>query len=180
VPNGTGDVAECGLTDLAGCMVVAASTLFAAVVAAGLNPLLDLLGKTLLTTPEPEQLPGLGAIWVGSWHILLTSYVVIVLLAGLIIMSYQTLQARYTVKEIAPRLVIGFLAGTLSLFLATKGIQIANAVSAAVLSDGTDPAEMTRSLITMVQGSLHGGGLFLGILGLGLVAMLLVLIAGAR
>ncbi|MEU4252453.1 hypothetical protein AB0F15_34125 [Amycolatopsis sp. NPDC026612] len=157
-------------------MVVAASALFAAVVAAGLNPLLDLLGKTLLTTPEPDQLPGLGAIWVGSWHILLTAYVVLVLLAGLIIMGYQTLQARYTVKEIAPRLVVGFLAGTLSLFLATKGIQIANAVSTAILGIGADPAEMTRSLITMVQSSLHGGGLFLGILGLGLVAMLLVLL----
>jgi hypothetical protein len=176
VPNGAGDAAECGLTDLTGCMVVAASAMFAAVVAAGLNPLLELLGKTLLTTPEPDQLPGLGAVWTGSWHILLTAYVILVLLAGLIIMSYQTLQARYTVKELAPRLVTGFLAGTLSLFLVTKGIQVANALSTAVLGEGTDPAAMTRSLITMVQSSLHGGGIFLGILGLGLVAMLLVLL----
>ncbi|UOZ03422.1 hypothetical protein [Amycolatopsis sp. WQ 127309] len=161
---------------LTGCMVVAASALFAAVVAAGLNPLLDLLGRTLLTTPEPDQLPGLGAAWTGSWHILLTSYVVLVLLAGLIIMSYQTLQSRYTVKEIAPRLVVGFLAGTLSLFLATKGIQIANALSAAVMGEGVEPGVLAHSLITMVQGSLHGGGLFLGVLGLVLVAMLLVLL----
>ncbi|MEU4524723.1 hypothetical protein AB0F52_39140 [Amycolatopsis sp. NPDC024027] len=157
-------------------MVVAASALLAAVVAAGMNPLLDLLGKTLLTTPEPDQLPGLGAVWVGSWHILLTAYVILVLLAGLIIMGYQTLQARYTVKELAPRLVVGFLAGTLSLFLMTKGIQVANALSAAVLGEGVDPAQMTHSLITMVQGSLHGGSIFLGILGLVLVAMLLVLL----
>ncbi|MFF1608856.1 hypothetical protein ACFVYA_13845 [Amycolatopsis sp. NPDC058278] len=157
-------------------MVVAASALLAAVVAAGMNPLLDLLGKTLLTTPEPDQLPGLGAVWVGSWHILLTAYVILVLLAGLIIMGYQTLQARYTIKELAPRLVVGFLAGTLSLFLFTKGIQVANALSAAVLGEGVDPAQMTRSLITMVQSSLHGGGIFLGILGLVLVTMLLVLL----
>jgi hypothetical protein len=177
VPDGAGgDAAECGLTDLTGCMVVAASTLLAAVVAAGMNPLLDLLGKTLLTTPEPDQLPGLGAVWVGSWHILLTAYVILVLLAGLIIMGYQTLQARYTVKELAPRLVVGFLAGTLSLFLMTKGIQVANALSATVLGEGVDPAQMTHSLITMVQGSLHGGSIFLGILGLVLVAMLLVLL----
>src|SRR5207248_6050598 len=128
----------------------------ATVVAIGLNPLMELLGKTLLTTPEPSDLPGLGAVWTQSWHLLLTSYVILVLLAGLILMAYQTLQARYTVKEIAPRLVVGFLAGTLSLFLATKGIQIANAVSTAFLGIGADPAEMTRSLITMVQGSLHG------------------------
>ncbi|WP_206789626.1 hypothetical protein [Amycolatopsis sp. MtRt-6] len=175
-PDGATDAAECGLTDLTGCMVVAASALLAAIVAAGMNPLLDLLGKTLLTTPEPDQLPGLGAVWTGSWHILLTAYVILVLLAGLIIMGYQTLQARYTVKELAPRLVIGFLAGTLSLFLMTKAVQVANALSAAVLGEGVDQAQMTRSLITMVQGSLHGGGIFLGILGLVLVAMLLVLL----
>jgi hypothetical protein len=157
-------------------MVVAATAMFAGVVAAGLNPLLDLLGKTLLTTPEPDKIPGVGAAWTGSWHILLTAYGVLVLLAGLIIMSYQTLQARYTVKELAPRLVVGFLAGTLSLFLATKGIQIANALSAAVLGEGVDPAAMTSSLITMVQGSLHGGGLFLGAIGLVVVALLLVLL----
>ncbi|MGW4526898.1 hypothetical protein [Amycolatopsis sp. NPDC004378] len=176
VPNGVGDAAECGLTNVTGCMVVAASAMFATIVATGLNPLLELLGKTLLTTPEPDQLPGLGAVWTGSWHILLTAYVILVLLAGLIIMSYQTLQARYTVKELAPRLVTGFLAGTLSLFLVTKGIQVANALSAAVVGEGTDPAAMTRSLITMMQSSLHGGGIFFGILGLGLVAMLLVLL----
>ncbi|HWD78960.1 MAG TPA: hypothetical protein VG497_08760 [Kribbella sp.] len=157
-------------------MVVAASALLAAVVAAGMNPLLDLLGKTLLATPEPDQLPGLGAVWTGSWHILLTAYVILVLLAGVIIMGYQTLQTRYTLKELAPRLVIGFLAGTLSLFLMTKGIQVANALSAAVLGEGVDPAQMTRSLVTMVQGAVSGGGIFLGILGLVLVAMLLVLL----
>jgi hypothetical protein len=146
VPDGTGpEAAECGLTDLTGCMVVAASALLAAIVAAGMNPLLDLLGKTLLTTPEPDQLPGLGAVWVGSWHILLTAYVILVLMAGLIIMGYQTLQARYTVKELAPRLVVGFLTGTLSLFLMTKGVQVANALSAAVLGEGVDQAQMTRS-----------------------------------
>jgi hypothetical protein len=47
-------------------------------------------------------------VWTGSWHILLTAYVILVLLAGLIIMSYQTLQARYTVKELAPRLPVGY------------------------------------------------------------------------
>ncbi|MEV7042878.1 hypothetical protein [Amycolatopsis sp. NPDC051061] len=176
IPSGTGDAAHCGLTNLTGCMVVAASAMFAAIVAAGLNPLLDLLGKTLLTIPEPDKIPGLGAAWTGSWHILLTAYGVLVLLAGLIIMSYQTLQSRYTVKELAPRLVVGFLAGTLSLFLATKGIQIANALSAAVMGEGVDPAALTRSLITMVQGSLHGSGLFLGGLGLVVVALLLVLL----
>jgi hypothetical protein len=173
--SGVGD-ADCGFTDLSGCMVNAATVLFATVVAIGLNPLMDLLGKTLLTTPEPSDLPSLGAIWTESWHILLTAYVILVLLAGMILMAYQTLQARYTVKDLAPRLVVGFLAGTLSLFVATKGIQITNAVSRAVMGEQVDPTTMTRGLITMVQGSLHGGGLFVALLGVGLLVMLLVLL----
>ncbi|WP_414944847.1 hypothetical protein [Amycolatopsis sp. cmx-11-32] len=176
IPGAGAGEADCGFGSLTGCMVNAATALFATVVAIGLNPLLDLLGKTLLTTPEPSAVPNLGAVWTESWHVLLAAYVVLVLLAGMILMAYQTLQARYTVKELAPRLVVGFLAGTLSLFLATKGIEIANALSRAVMGDGVDPATMTRGLVTMVQGSLQGGGLFLALLGVALVVMLLVLL----
>lgn len=177
IPGPGGGDASCGFTDVTGCMINAATALFAAVVAIGLNPLMELLGKTLLTTPEPSDLPGLGAVWTQSWHVLLAAYVILVLLAGLILMGYQTLQARYTVKEIAPRLVVGFLAGTLSLFVATKGIQMANALSFAVMGDPVDPSAVTHTLITMVQGSLAGsGGLFVALLALCVQVMLLVLL----
>ncbi|MFF4591472.1 hypothetical protein [Amycolatopsis sp. NPDC001319] len=109
-----------------------------------LNSLLALLGKTLLATPDPASVPGLAQLWTESWQILLAVYGIVVLVAGLILMSYQTLQPRYSVKEIAPRLAVGFLAGTLSLFIAGKAISLANGLAQAVMGQGSIPRPRAR------------------------------------
>jgi hypothetical protein len=178
LPGGTGgaDDPECGITNISGCLSGALTGFFRGLVADALNPLLDLLGRTLLTTPEPDVLPSVGQLWTESWHILLAVYVILVLVAAMILMAHQTLQTRYTVKEIAPRLVVGFLAGTLSLFVATKGIQIANALAQAVLGEGVDPVSAGDALTAMVQNSLNGGGAFLIFIGLALAVMIIVLL----
>ena len=62
------------------------------------------------------------------------------LIAGVIAMGYQTVQTRHSIKDLAPRLVVGFLAGALSLWAATQGIRIANALAQAVMGGGVDAA----------------------------------------
>lgn len=168
--------AECGLLHLGGCVTNALDSFFRGIVEDALNPLLDLLGKTLLTTPEPSSIPGLTGLWTQTWHILLAVYVILVVVAGMILMGYETLQTRYTVKEIAPRLVVGFLAGTLSLFLATKGIQLANAVAQAIMGEGLNPTAASQALTGMVLSALHDGGLWLNFIGLALAIMIIVLL----
>ncbi|WP_232376419.1 hypothetical protein [Amycolatopsis aidingensis] len=167
---------ECGIFHLGGCVTNALNSFFRGVVEDALNPLLDLLGKTLLTTPEPDSIPNLTGLWTESWHVLLAGYVILVLVAGMILMGYQTLQTRYTVKEIAPRLVVGFLAGTLSLFVATKGIHLANALAQAVMGEGLDPNTASTALTDMVLSALHGGGLWLIFIGLALAIMIIILL----
>ncbi|WP_228714270.1 hypothetical protein [Prauserella endophytica] len=174
---GNGDKAdECGITDPIACVTEGIDSFFRGVVTDALNPLLELLGKTLLTTPEPSALPSVGQLWTESWHILLAVYVIIVLVAGMILMGYETLQTRYTIKEIGPRVVIGFLAGTLSLFLATKAIQIANALAQAVMSSGVSPEAAGKALTDMVLGALNGGGLWLIFIGFALAVMIIILL----
>ncbi|QWF81048.1 hypothetical protein HUW46_04473 [Amycolatopsis sp. CA-230715] len=173
---GSGDTDECGITDPIACVTEGIDRFFRGVVTDALNPLLELLGKTLLTTPEPSSLPSIGQLWTESWHILLAVYVLIVLVAGIIVMGYETLQTRYTIKEIAPRAVIGFLAGTLSLFLATKAIQIANALARAVIGEGVSPQAAGKALADMVLGALDGGGLWLIFIGFALAVMTIVLL----
>nr|AKC92618.1 hypothetical protein [Amycolatopsis sp. SANK 60206] len=167
---------DCGLTDLRACVTEALGSFFRGVVTDALNPLLDLLGKTLLATPDPASVPGLAQLWTESWQILLAVYGIVVLLAGLILMSYQTLQARYSVKEIAPRLAVGFLAGTLSLFIAGKAISLANGLAQAVMGQGVDPEAASKALTDMVLKTLQGGGLWLIFIGLGLLVMIVVLL----
>ncbi len=71
----------------------------------------------------------MGELWNQSWEILLACYGLLVMIAGVLLMAHESLQARYSVKEIAPRLVVGFLAGALSLFVAAKAIAVANALA---------------------------------------------------
>jgi hypothetical protein len=170
-----GQADECGITDPVACVTEGISSFFRGLVTDALNPLLDLLGRTLLTTPEPSALPSVGQLWTQSWQILLAVYVLIVLVAGLIVMGYETLQTRYTVKEIGPRVVIGFLAGTLSLFIATQAIQIANALAGAVLGEGVDPAAAGKAMTDMVL-SAFNSSVWLVFLGLALVIMVVVLL----
>ncbi|MEU0509076.1 hypothetical protein, partial [Amycolatopsis sp. NPDC006125] len=177
VPGQDGeDADECGITDPVACVTEAIDDFFRTVVTDALNPLLELLGKTLLTTPEPSSLPSVGQLWTESWQILLAVYVIIVVVAGIVVMGYETLQTRYTIKEIAPRVAIGFLAGTLSLFVATKAIQIANALAQAVMGEGVNPQTAGKALTDMVLGALNGGGLWLIFIGLALAVMVVVLL----
>ena len=119
-----------------------------------LNPGLELLSHTLLATPTPEQIPGLAGLWNSSWQILLGCYAVLVLLGGMLVMGYQSVQTRYGLREIAPRMIAGFLAGALSLVGSGIAIQLANALSAAVLANGVDPAGGATALRQLIGSSL--------------------------
>lgn len=173
--SGDGD-ADCGITSIGGCITNAINAFFRGIVTAALNPLLDLLSKTLLTTPTPDSLPRIGELWTNSWQILLASYAVLVLVAGILVMGYETLQTRHGIKEVAPRIVVGFLAGALSLWVATKAIEIANALAQAVMGDGLDASSAGQTLRELVLGSLNGGTfiIFIGIFLAGMLVCLLV------
>ncbi|MGH3623578.1 MAG: hypothetical protein ACRDQ5_17555, partial [Sciscionella sp.] len=100
-PSGgdNGGEADCGITNISGCITNTINAFFRGIVTAALNPLLDLLSKTLLTTPTPDSLPRIGELWNNSWQILLASYALLILTAGILVMGYETLQTRHGVKE---------------------------------------------------------------------------------
>ncbi|MFD2420384.1 hypothetical protein [Amycolatopsis pigmentata] len=172
--SSSGD-ADCGITNIGGCVTGAITAFFRGIVTAALNPLLDLLSRTLLTTPTPESLPRVGELWNNSWQILLACYGLLVLIAGILVMSYETVQTRHSIKEIAPRIVVGFLAGALSLWVATKGIEIANALAQAVMGGGVDAGSAGATLRDLILGSLNGG-IFVIFIGLFLAGMLIALL----
>ncbi|WP_309114688.1 hypothetical protein [Saccharothrix sp.] len=167
---------DCGLTDIGACLSEAIDEFFRNIVTDALNPLLDLVARTLLTTTVPDSLPRLVELWDNSWHILLVSYGMLVLVAGVVVMSHQTLQTRHSVKELAPRLVVGFVAGALSLWVATKGVQVANAAVASIMGGGVDAATAAEQLRAMLVGSTTSGGIFVLLIGIVLAGMLAALL----
>ncbi|WP_243769939.1 hypothetical protein [Amycolatopsis acidicola] len=171
---------DCGITNITGCVAKAINSVFKDLVNAALSPILELLGHTALSTPTLDQLPGIGELWNTSWEIVLAAYGMLILVAGIIVMAHETVQNRYSIKEIGPRIPIGFLASALSLFFAEKFIRLANALSAAVLGDGVEPPSLGSTLQGAVQGAVSGSffmvllALVLVIAGIGLLIVYVV------
>lgn len=171
--TGTGG---CGFLDVS-CYVTSAITgWFAGLVRSAVNPLLVLIGQSALSTPQPGGIAAVHTMWATSVAVADASYVLLVLLGGILVMSHETVQTSYSVKEIAPRIVLGFLGANLSMVVISRAITIANGLSAALAGHGADPASAAKSLLTTLGNSAATDqGVFLILLALAGVILALVL-----
>ncbi|MCA1229653.1 hypothetical protein [Saccharopolyspora sp. 6M] len=167
---------ECGFTNIPACVSGAIEAFFKDLVTPGLIELLGLLADSLLVTPQLDELPVMGEIWEQSRQIVLVAYSLVVTIAGLIVLAYQTLQTRASIKEILPRVAVGFLAANLSLLFAGYAIDIANALSQAILGNNLDPEQAGQAMTDTLIHDLDGGTLFLLFVALALLVMLLVVL----
>jgi hypothetical protein len=156
----------------------AINSFFGDLVTSALQPLLKLLGQTLLTTPNVSSLPRIGQLWGNSRDIAVAVYALVILIAGILVMAYETVQTRHSMKEILPRLITAFLTANLSLILATQAVSFANALSTAVLGQGITAHSAASTLTALVLGAVTHGGIFLIFIGLGVAGILLALLVG--
>jgi len=167
----------CGLLDF-GCYVSNAITSwFAGLVKSAVNPLLALIGRTALSTPQPDSIAAVRALWSTGLGIADACYGLLVLIGGILVMSHETLQTSYSAKEIAPRIVLGFVTANLSMVLMSKAIDLANGLSAAFTAGGVNPQSAATSLMNTLGNSVNSGGIFLILLALAGVVLALVLAA---
>jgi hypothetical protein len=167
---------------------------FRDLVASSLGPLLDMVARTILATPDLTAAQSRAReLWRVSAGIANTAFVLLVTVGGVLVMTHETLQTSYGVKEIAPRLVVAFGAANLSLLLAGQAIPVANALARALLGPGVDPGHVQATLRTLALAPLDTSSgllilvaLVIAIMALALVAtyvirvaLLIVLVAGA-
>ncbi len=177
-PAGPPPASSCSFFDWGACISGAIDSLSRQVVTGALNPMLDLLSGTLLTTPAPASIPRLVELWTGSWEVLLACYGLLVLIAGIVLMAYETVQTRYGLREIAPRLVLGLLSGALSLTVAGMAVDVANALSEAVLGEKIGESAGADALSQLIKSAVtsDSGALLLLIMGVALAGALLALL----
>ena len=166
-----------GFFDIGGRVRKAVNDWFRDLVTSALDPVLDLLGRTVLATPEVTGQGRVRELWGVSAGMANAFFVLFVLAGGVIVMAHETLQSRYSAKEIAPRLVVGMVAANASLAVAGLAIEAANGLSAAFLGQGVEPANATGAMRLLVLSSLNGGGIFLVLVGLVAAVLALVLLA---
>lgn len=176
--QGSDQSSSCGITNIPACVSDAIESFFRDLVAPGLNGLLDLFAKYVLVTPPLDQVPVMGQIWGSSQQIVVAVYALLVLVAGVIVMAHETLQTRHSIKEVLPRVIVGFLAANLSLFFGGKAIEIANALSQAILGDQVNPDTAAQAMKTTLMGSLNNnqGGMLIIFTALALLIMIVVVL----
>ncbi|MVU82339.1 hypothetical protein GPX89_34530 [Nocardia sp. ET3-3] len=112
---------------------------------------MDLLSKTLLTTPDPSSLPQVKVLWSSSWQLVLAMYGLVVIAAGMLLMLHETAQTRWGWREIVPRLVAGFIAGAMSMVIATEAVRFANGLATAIAGDDMSTDTATAAFKSMLQ-----------------------------
>src|SRR6266545_5587748 len=151
---------------------------FRDLVATSLGPLLDMVARTILATPDLAAADSrVRELWWVSAGIANASFVLLATVGGVLVMTHETLQTSYGIKQVAPRLVLAVAAANLSLLLAGYGIDLANALASALLGAGADPEHVRTSLRTLGLAPVDSSSGLLLLLALVLAVMALVLVA---
>ena len=166
----------CGFFDVTCHITAAINGWFRDLVTSALNPVLDLMGRTVLATPD---LTGgkVSQLWGITAGVANAIVVLFVLTGGAIVMARETLQTRYAAKDLAPRIVLGVIAANASLAVIRLAIPAANSLSQALLGGGLNPTDATDAMRQLVVTPLGAGGIFLVLLGL-VAAVLAVVLLG--
>lgn len=109
-PPGTGP----SWWDIPGQIEQAIDTWLGNLAEAALTPVLTLFGAALLASPDVTH-GRVADLWQVNLVLADSLYVLLVVFGGILVMGHESVQTRYGVKQIAPRMVFGFLAANLSL-----------------------------------------------------------------
>jgi hypothetical protein len=101
----------------------------------GVEVLWDLLSTTFLVSPDVTDLPQVQSIMNTSLIVVDTCYGLMIITGGLTVMTNGTLQIRYGIGELLPRLVIGFIAANFARPLCSNLIDLANALTQGLTGD---------------------------------------------
>ncbi len=163
---GAGKASHPGFFDIPGQIENAINEWFAGLVKDALDPAMVLVGRTLLSTPQIAGEAEVRSYWQLALGVADSLLVLVVVAAGALVMSHETLQSSYTVKDLIPRLAVGAIAANASLAICGQMVNIANVLSTALLGNGVEPQQAGHTLELLVLNSISNGGIFLVLLGL--------------
>jgi hypothetical protein len=165
-----------GFFDIGGRITKAINDWFSGLVNDALNPVLDLVGRTILSTPDFTGAGRVHDLWFVSWGIANALFVLLIVAAGALAMGYETFQSSYAVKDLLPRLGLGWVAANASLELAHVGIGAADALSRAVVGQGASGPGALAATHQLVEGALASGGILVTLIGLAVVVLAIGLV----
>ena len=121
---------------MASWLINGAITWLAQAVLAIIKVLWGLLSTTAFTTPDVSTLPQVVDLTTTSVLIVNACFVLAVITAGIVVMTSGSMQSRYGVGELAPRLVVGWIAANFAIPICQYLVQLANALTRALPATG--------------------------------------------
>ena len=150
------DSEECGTLDY-GCRVTVGFYVWVAdFIADAVEFTITLAALPALATPPPTN--GVRTVWGEILTVTNSLYLLVVLTAGVLLMSYQTVQTSSGLKELLPRVVFGFLAANSSWLLVEMMRELANGIAISML-DGAATVENVTQTLGRVLGNPGGEAL---------------------
>ncbi|MCX4458230.1 hypothetical protein OG585_37520 [Streptomyces sp. NBC_01340] len=145
-----------------------------------MKPVREFLADTLLATPDVTQHADIKRLWTVMLGITAGIYVLFVTAGGITVMGYETVQTRYALKQIAPRLLLGMVAAATSLTVMGKAISLSNALAHAITAtDLSDAGQgMVERVLPFALFSAPGLKLYLLILAIMVIALVLAVLIG--
>ncbi|WP_018352012.1 conjugal transfer protein TrbL family protein [Longispora albida] len=105
------------------------------------DALIGLITGSLLVSPDVTTLPQVIGLSTRSVWVVDSIFVLAFVAAGALTMfSGGSERSRYHIKDLAPRLVVGFIGAHFSQVLISKGIEVANAITEALASQPMNSA----------------------------------------
>lgn len=123
---------------------------FADLVTLAIKPLLDMLAATLLATPDVSDSGRVFDLWKANATIADAGFVVLATIGAICAMGHETVQTRYAIKEVLPRLCVAVLAANTSFLICGKVIEVANALSRALLGQDFDSRRAITTLHLLI------------------------------
>ncbi|MHB1537543.1 MAG: hypothetical protein ACYCUM_11110 [Solirubrobacteraceae bacterium] len=180
-----GGASEPGFFDIPGQIENAINEWFAGLVKDALDPAMTLVGRLLLSTPQVAGEASVRAYWQVALGVADALLVLVVVAAGALVMGHESLQSRYAIKDVLPRLLVAAILANASLAISGQMVSVANTLASGLLGGGVNPEQAGRTLERLVLNPINGGGIFLVLLGLacallavGLLVLYLVRAAG--
>ncbi|WP_409461730.1 hypothetical protein [Amycolatopsis sp. GA6-003] len=175
-PQPQTDTADCGWLDVVCKAGQAIDKWFTDLVTSAMDPVLDLVGRTSMTTPDLAGNPQISQLWDITRWVANSLFILFVVIGGIVVASHETLQTRVTLKETLPRIVVGFIAVNASLSLIGLAITTVNGIATGILA-GDGSGGITTGVKDEIHRQLEKGGIFMILVALVVLILAVVLLA---
>ncbi|WP_052809985.1 hypothetical protein [Streptomonospora alba] len=135
---------ECGAFDYACKVTEALNTWLISTVTDMANAGLVTAAVGMISTPPPTS--GIEDAWRISQQVTSTVYVLVVTVAGVLVMTNPSVQTSAGLKEVLPRLLLGFIGANASWFLCSLMADVGNGAALGLVSETANPESVAHAV----------------------------------